>query len=178
MLKSTAISDAGITKQTLYGVEKNQFTRATYGRAIERDVRPGRGAAAGDACSAAWLEGAAGWQADRRGHGATDDRQTAGGLFDPGHVAVQLDPGVGTQRIARDLGDGYGLDLARIENGNAGAEPFNDVRAIDARIVAPSSRILTAGMIARICATVVASSAVVGVSVISSTRAATMAMRC
>ncbi|MBL3609205.1 hypothetical protein JMM60_10405 [Rhodovulum sulfidophilum] len=43
MLKSTAISDAGITKQTLYGVEKNQFPRATYGRAIERDVRPGRG---------------------------------------------------------------------------------------------------------------------------------------
>jgi len=166
MLKSTAISDAGITKQTLYGVEKNQFPRATYGRAIERDVRPGRGAAAGDACSAAWLEG------------ATDDRQTAGGLFDPGHVAVQQDPGVGTQRIARDLGDGYGLDLASIENGNAGAEPFNDVRAIDARIVAPSSRILTAGMIAKICATVVASSAVVGVSVISSTRAATMAMRC
>ena len=35
MLKSTAISDAGITKQTLYEVEKNQFTRATYERAIE-----------------------------------------------------------------------------------------------------------------------------------------------
>lgn len=34
-LKSTAISDAGITKQTLYEVEKNQFTRATYERAIE-----------------------------------------------------------------------------------------------------------------------------------------------
>ena len=35
VLKSTAISDAGITKQTLYEVEKNQFTRATYERAIE-----------------------------------------------------------------------------------------------------------------------------------------------
>jgi chromosome partitioning protein len=35
MLKSTAISDAGITKQTLYEVEKAQFTRATYERAIE-----------------------------------------------------------------------------------------------------------------------------------------------
>lgn len=35
MLKSTAISDAGITKQTLYEVEKSQFTRATYERAIE-----------------------------------------------------------------------------------------------------------------------------------------------
>lgn len=35
MLKSTAISDAGITNQTLYEVEKNQFTRATYDRAIE-----------------------------------------------------------------------------------------------------------------------------------------------
>lgn len=35
VLKSTAISDAGITKQTLYEVEKNQFTRTTYERAIE-----------------------------------------------------------------------------------------------------------------------------------------------
>ena len=35
VLKSTAISDAGITKQTLYEIEKNQFTRATYQRAME-----------------------------------------------------------------------------------------------------------------------------------------------
>jgi chromosome partitioning protein len=35
MLKSTAISDAGITKQTLYEVNRDQFTRATYDRAIE-----------------------------------------------------------------------------------------------------------------------------------------------
>lgn len=35
VLKSTAISDAGITKQTLYEVERNQFTRATYDRAME-----------------------------------------------------------------------------------------------------------------------------------------------
>ena len=35
VLKSTAISDAGITKQTLYEVEKNQFTRTTYERAME-----------------------------------------------------------------------------------------------------------------------------------------------
>ena len=35
VLKSTAISDAGITKQTLYEVEKAQFTRATYERAME-----------------------------------------------------------------------------------------------------------------------------------------------
>jgi len=35
MLKSTAISDAGITKQTLYEVPREQFTRATYDRAIE-----------------------------------------------------------------------------------------------------------------------------------------------
>jgi chromosome partitioning protein len=35
MLKSTAVSDAGITKQTLYEVEKNQFTRSTYDRALE-----------------------------------------------------------------------------------------------------------------------------------------------
>ena len=34
-LKSTAISDAGITKQTLYEVEKGQFTRSTYDRAME-----------------------------------------------------------------------------------------------------------------------------------------------
>ena len=35
MLKSTAISDAGITKQTLYEVGREQFTRATYDRAME-----------------------------------------------------------------------------------------------------------------------------------------------
>ena len=35
MLKSTAISDAGITKQTLYEVERAQFVRSTYDRAIE-----------------------------------------------------------------------------------------------------------------------------------------------
>ncbi|NSX56997.1 plasmid partitioning protein RepA [Parasulfitobacter algicola] len=35
VLKSTAISDAGITKQTLYEIEKSQFTRSTYDRAIE-----------------------------------------------------------------------------------------------------------------------------------------------
>jgi chromosome partitioning protein len=35
MLKSTAISDAGLTNQTIYEVERNQFTRSTYDRAIE-----------------------------------------------------------------------------------------------------------------------------------------------
>lgn len=35
MLKSTAISDAGITKQSLYEVEKSQFVRSTYERAVE-----------------------------------------------------------------------------------------------------------------------------------------------
>ncbi len=35
VLKSTAISDAGLTKQTLYEVEKSQFTRTTYERAME-----------------------------------------------------------------------------------------------------------------------------------------------
>ncbi len=35
VLKSTAISDAGLTKQTLYEVEKAQFTRTTYERAME-----------------------------------------------------------------------------------------------------------------------------------------------
>jgi len=35
MVKSTAISDAGITKQTLYEVPREQFTRATYDRALE-----------------------------------------------------------------------------------------------------------------------------------------------
>lgn len=34
MVKSTAISDAGITKQTLYEVERSQFVRATYDRAM------------------------------------------------------------------------------------------------------------------------------------------------
>ena len=35
MVKSTAISDAGITKQTLYEISRDQFTRSTYDRAIE-----------------------------------------------------------------------------------------------------------------------------------------------
>ncbi|TIT56256.1 MAG: plasmid partitioning protein RepA, partial [Mesorhizobium sp.] len=35
MVKSTAISDAGITKQTLYEVERSQLTRSTYDRALE-----------------------------------------------------------------------------------------------------------------------------------------------
>ncbi|WP_426127984.1 plasmid partitioning protein RepA [Pararhizobium sp. PWRC1-1] len=35
MVKSTAVSDAGITKQTLYEVERSQFTRSTYDRAME-----------------------------------------------------------------------------------------------------------------------------------------------
>ena len=35
MLKSTAVSDAGITKQTLYEVNRDAFTRATYDRALE-----------------------------------------------------------------------------------------------------------------------------------------------
>ena len=35
MLKSVAISDAGITKQTLYEVERRQFTATTYDRALE-----------------------------------------------------------------------------------------------------------------------------------------------
>ncbi|RWN51520.1 plasmid partitioning protein RepA [Mesorhizobium sp.] len=35
MVKSTAISDAGITKQTLYEVERGQLTRSTYDRALE-----------------------------------------------------------------------------------------------------------------------------------------------
>ena len=34
VLKSTAISDAGITKQTLYEVERSQFVRTTYDRAV------------------------------------------------------------------------------------------------------------------------------------------------
>jgi chromosome partitioning protein len=35
MVKSTAISDAGLTKQSLYEVEKSQFTASTYDRARE-----------------------------------------------------------------------------------------------------------------------------------------------
>jgi chromosome partitioning protein len=35
MLKSTAISDAGLTKQTLYEISRQGMTRATYSRAIE-----------------------------------------------------------------------------------------------------------------------------------------------
>lgn len=34
VLKSTAISDAGITKQTIYEVERSQFVRTTYDRAM------------------------------------------------------------------------------------------------------------------------------------------------
>lgn len=35
MVKSTAISDAGLTKQTLYEVSRDSFTRSTYDRAME-----------------------------------------------------------------------------------------------------------------------------------------------
>lgn len=35
MVKSTAVSDAGLTKQTLYEVDRGQFTRGTYDRALE-----------------------------------------------------------------------------------------------------------------------------------------------
>jgi chromosome partitioning protein len=35
MLRSVAISDAAMTNQTLYEVERSQFTRATYDRAME-----------------------------------------------------------------------------------------------------------------------------------------------
>ncbi len=35
MVKSTAISDAGITNQTLYEVDRSQFTHLTYDRAME-----------------------------------------------------------------------------------------------------------------------------------------------
>lgn len=35
MLKSTAVSDAGLTKQTLYEVDRSQFSRGTYDRALE-----------------------------------------------------------------------------------------------------------------------------------------------
>jgi chromosome partitioning protein len=35
ILKSTAISDAGLTKQTLYEISRENFTRSTYDRAIE-----------------------------------------------------------------------------------------------------------------------------------------------
>lgn len=34
MLKSTAISDAGLTNQTIFEVERSQFTRSTYDRAL------------------------------------------------------------------------------------------------------------------------------------------------
>ena len=35
MLKSVAISDAGITKQTLYEVERRRVQASTYDRAME-----------------------------------------------------------------------------------------------------------------------------------------------
>ena len=35
MVKSAAVSDAGLTKQTLYEVERKSFSRDTYDRAIE-----------------------------------------------------------------------------------------------------------------------------------------------
>jgi chromosome partitioning protein len=35
MLKSVAISDAGVTKQTLYEIERKKFTPTTYDRAMD-----------------------------------------------------------------------------------------------------------------------------------------------
>jgi len=34
-LKSTAVSDAGLTQQTLYEVDRSEFNRNTYDRAVE-----------------------------------------------------------------------------------------------------------------------------------------------
>lgn len=55
VLKSTAIADAGITKQTLYEVEKSQFTRATYARA--REAIDAVNAEIEDLVQAAWGRG-------------------------------------------------------------------------------------------------------------------------
>ena len=35
ILKSTAIADAGLTKQTLYEIERGQVRRSAYDRALE-----------------------------------------------------------------------------------------------------------------------------------------------
>ncbi|PLU15289.1 plasmid partitioning protein RepA, partial [Sinorhizobium medicae] len=35
VLKSTSIADAGLTKQTLYEIEKGQVRKSTYDRALE-----------------------------------------------------------------------------------------------------------------------------------------------
>ena len=35
MLKSTAISDAGLTNQTLFEIERSQLTKSTYDRALD-----------------------------------------------------------------------------------------------------------------------------------------------
>jgi chromosome partitioning protein len=35
MLKSTVVSDAGLTKQTLYEISRQSVGRATYARALE-----------------------------------------------------------------------------------------------------------------------------------------------
>jgi chromosome partitioning protein len=35
MVKTTAISDAGLTKRSLYELDRSNFTRGTYDRAID-----------------------------------------------------------------------------------------------------------------------------------------------
>lgn len=40
ILKSTAIADAGLTKQTLFEIEKGQVRRSTYDRAWNRSMPP------------------------------------------------------------------------------------------------------------------------------------------
>jgi len=35
MVESTAISDAGLTKQTLYEADRKEFTRTTFERALD-----------------------------------------------------------------------------------------------------------------------------------------------
>ena len=52
MVKSTAVSDAGLTKQTLYEVERSQFSPATYDRARESTDAVNREVA--DLMSKAW----------------------------------------------------------------------------------------------------------------------------
>ena len=67
MLKSTAISDAGLTKQTLYEVERSNFNHQTYDRAIECmdavnfEIQGFSSIALGGGCS---VDGRQKWQKD------------------------------------------------------------------------------------------------------------------
>ena len=122
VLKSTAISDAGLTKQALYQVECTQFTRSTYERArafpnavnteIEGRVRPPEAAErALDQADMARKNLLSSLMADTPGPGTTSYRRRAarGALGAVGRSFAQMRV-FAIAEVHADMIDGAGLE--------------------------------------------------------------------